>query len=107
MTPNSDGSQDDDCNSILGGMTSAVSCLSGGIPGVDGGSMTMCGLPDGLHKGGTESGDGSISMPSSLGGISHVRSCAGSDVVPCSKSGGKRSKQQKTTRVSLVLKSNR
>uniref|UniRef100_A0A5K3EL55 Insulin gene enhancer protein isl-1 n=1 Tax=Mesocestoides corti TaxID=53468 RepID=A0A5K3EL55_MESCO len=87
MTPNSEGSQDeDDCSSLFGCMTSAaVSCLSGDIS---------------AHASHAINSDTSSlqQTPTSTGGHHPTRSGNGGG-----KSSGKRSKEQKTTRVRTVL----
>lgn len=85
MTPNSDGSQDeDDCSSLFGCMTSAaVSCLSGDT------SSQQHGAPNSVNAGTTDSM--SAHPGASHGG--HLNRGG-----PGGKS--KRSKEQKTTRVS-------
>ncbi|VDL19308.1 unnamed protein product [Hymenolepis diminuta] len=88
MTPNSDGSPDeDDCSSLFGCMTSAaVSCLSGDT------SSQQHGAPNSVNAGTTDSM--SVHPGASHGG--HLNRGG-----PGGKS--KRSKEQKTTRVRTVL----
>ncbi|VDM16499.1 unnamed protein product [Hydatigera taeniaeformis] len=89
MTPNSEGSQDeDDCSSLFGCMTSAaVSCLSGD---------TSQQHTNSALNGETPSIQ---STTNSTAGHNHlVRNGSGGG-----KTGGKRSKEQKTTRVRTVL----
>ncbi len=86
MTPNSEGSQDeDDCSSLFGCMTSAaVSCLSGDTSSQQHAPQAMSGEtpPNGQHNQPSTSGN----VPQRSGG----------------KNGGKRSKEQKTTRVRIL-----
>ncbi|VDN13062.1 unnamed protein product [Dibothriocephalus latus] len=104
-TPSSEISQEDDCSSLLGCMTSALSCMSGGLPTGDG-SMGSCLAIGEESRKGLDSGDGSVSMQSSTGALNQVRSCTDPDGVGRNKSGasgGKRSKEQKTTRVCIYI----
>uniref|UniRef100_A0A0X3P7N6 Insulin gene enhancer protein ISL-2B n=1 Tax=Schistocephalus solidus TaxID=70667 RepID=A0A0X3P7N6_SCHSO len=104
-TPSSEISQEDDCSSLLGCMTSALSCMSGGLPTGDGSLGGCLAMGDESRKG-PDSGDGSVSMQSSTGALNQVRSCTDLDGVSRTKSGvggGKRIKEQKTTRVRTVL----
>lgn len=91
MTPNSEGSQDeDDCSSLFGCMTSAaVSCLSGDTSSQQ---QTTPAL----------NGETPPIQPAANSAVGHnhlTRSGSGGG----GKNGGKRSKEQKTTRVRTVL----
>ncbi|BHF65034.1 Insulin protein enhancer protein isl-1 [Sparganum proliferum] len=104
-TPSSEISQEDECSSLLGCMTSALSCMSGGLPTGDGSIGGCLAMGDESRKG-LDSGDGSVSVQSSTGALNQVRSCTDSDGANRNKSGvggGKRTKEQKTTRVRTVL----
>lgn len=90
MTPNSEGSQDeDDCSSLFGCMTSAgVSCLSGETSSQQQTQPCLNGETPPIQSSNTSGvGQGHLSRNTTAG------------VGGSSKNSGKRSKEQKTTRV--------